>query len=39
LASSPDIRTLIDKLAGQADGQVCRQFEMRKIEFLFNLIG
>jgi len=35
----PHIRALINKLARQADRRVCRQFKMRKIEFLFDLIG
>jgi len=35
----PDVGSLINKLAGQADRKVRRQLEMRKIEFLENLVG
>ena len=35
----PHIGSLINQLAGQADRQIGRQFEMRKIELLYDLIG
>jgi hypothetical protein len=35
----PDVRSLINELAGQADRQIRRQFKTRKIELLFDFIG
>ena len=35
----PDVGSLIDEPAGQADRQIRRQFEMCKIELLFDLVG
>ena len=33
-----DVRALVDQLARQADRQVCRQLQMRKVEFLHHLV-
>ncbi len=35
----PDVGSLIDQFAGQADGQIGGQHEMGEIEFLCDLVG